>query len=540
MAGQQNFNSKRFLLPRFSVNYKDFLRGHNSYQKYPDGGFENTVIGTNMWAERGYMATSPDPLFTSDIPLVGASHAVEVVAWADGLLNNGGNPPIAELAAVAHDPQTGNGYFYKVDGGTGAFTLQDTDSARDYGTKVTNAVFMDGNYYITSTTDIAQWTGTGPATTQTYWTITKGQAPFTSPTNHFITTFLNQYLYVSDSNLINKITPALSGAASVQVGALVLPTGSTVDAMIEYPTPSASYLLIAAHQPNGRSTIYGWNHQTTDAGQQDETTSWQLEMPVEGIVSAMVIFQGIVYAFVPNGLLFFDGTKFKSIHSTGGYGISSPNQWQVSTNQDSMFFVDTYDTQILNARQGFCVTRYGRVINAGKTMNVFSKYLPYPDALGPTNPWRSFSLFISNFNTLFSTCLDASLTEAKSLYYSNGGYPGNFGLDNTSPTRTIHIPFNERHFQYPVRAHKLVARYKDIDPANGSTIKFGYTDHKGMDYTIGTLNANDLANQPFTREYDINDNPMTYMIQPWVEISENAKLYDATILYYLSEDVINA
>lgn len=536
-GGQQNFNSKRYLLPRFEVNYKDFLRGQNSYEKYPDGGFVNTIVGANMWAQRGYLSTSPSPSHESDIPLVASTHAVQIVAWGDS------NIPGAPIVAIGHDPQTGHGYFYQVDISTGVFTLQDSDTVRLYGTGATNAVFMDVDYFVTSETDIARWSGTGVASPQNYWTGTLAQVPFANIGPHFLSVYLGIVIFVSDGNILHEFAPT---TGVVERNVLTLPPGTEIDAMTSssFMVGEKSYLVIAGHQPNGRSNVFFWDYGTETSGL---STSYNFKYEIEGIVSSFVVFQGILYAFVPNGLLFYDGVKFKSIHSTGGFGLSAPRAWQVSTNQDSIFFIDTYDTQDNShgsaSRLGTCITRYGRVINAGKTMNVFSKYLDSPSTAYP-NFDETNALFISSFNTLFTTSFRQDETSSKSWYYTNGGFPGYFGLDNTSSTKVKQFLFNERHFQYPVRCHKLVARYKDInpnaDPSLGDTLTFGYFDHKGDSHLIGSLTPADVAaGRLLTREFDILENPMTYMVQPWCTVQGNAKLFDMVIQYYLSEDVIN-
>lgn len=501
-------------LPSFKIDYREFLKGENSYLEYPDGGFispegysdeEETKgrVGVNIYKRITYLTTPPDPISVVDV----LDDINDILGWGTGI-------SFLDLMAIGAN-SSNHGYFYQVNAFTAELTNVDVDITRQYYSPITDVEFYQSYFYVTSATDIARCTSNMGTVVQDYWTGTLGQPALTfNP--HPMAIFVD-ILYVADGRYLHQID-----GTNVQLEVFNLDEGWVIDCVIPYK----NFLFIGAHLPSGASKVFTWD------GISD---SWIEEYEMDDFVTCFKIFQGVLYAFMPSLMSYFDGTKFKQFRPIYGGGFaSSPivRKFQSDIIWDSMFFVESTGLpQYVN-----WLNRYGRPIASGRTKNVFTRYISDPV---PGESLNIRSIITTNGNNLYGFAIGNSGNSPKSFLYDAGL---GRGLNN-SGTRTIRVNLNTRVFSSQVKPRKLIAHFDNINVDAGSVIEYGWIDDKGEEHLIPipTIAGTVL---PLTGKkrvsIDINNANATREITLYVNISKGAQLKALECFYSGVETPVNS
>jgi hypothetical protein len=501
-------------LPSFKIDYREFLKGENSYPEYPDGGFTSpegfsddsstkSRVGVNLYNRVTYLSTPPSPVIVSPI----IPDIEKMVGWGSGNF-------ITDLMAIGSNGAN-HGYFYQVDSFNASLTLKSTDTTRQYYYPYTDVELYKDNFYVTSLTDIAQCTADMVTVVQNYWTGTLAQAPlFANPHPMCVRTDI---LYIADGRYLHQIDNV-----TVQLQVLDLPDGWIIDCLVVYK----NFMYIGAHTASGSSKVYTWD------GISD---SWNEEYEMDDYVTSLKVFQGVLYAFMPSIISYFDGTKFKDFRPIVGGGLfSSPTvtKFQSDTIWDSMLFIESTGLpQYVN-----WLNRYGRVIISGRTKNVFTRYISDPLPGGGLNIG---SFIVTNGNILYGFGNNNSKTSPRTFLYDQGT---GHGL-NATGTRTIRVNLNTRVFSTQVKPRKLIAHFDNVDVSAGSVIEYGWIDDTGAEHPIATPSIAgtmlDLTGKKRV-SIDINAANATREITLYVNISKGAQLKALECFYSGVETPVNS
>lgn len=501
-------------LPSFKIDYREFLKGENSYAEYPDGGFISPEgfsdeaetegqVGVNLYKRVTYLCTPPDPVSLFEV----VENIDNIIAWGSGNF-------VTDIMCIGVNGSN-HGFFYSVDNNDAALTLQDTDTTRAYIDKITDVVLYQNNFYVTSLTDIAQCTPDMLTIVQDYWTTTLGQTALNA-NPHPMTVFVD-ILYIADGRYLHQIDNA-----TVQLQVLDLPDGWIIDALAVYK----NFMFIGAHTPSGDSKVYLWD------GISD---SWNEDYEMDDRITSFKIFQGVFYAFMPSIMSYFDGTKFKSFRPVYGAGISGSGEvskFKADTIWNSLMFIeDSSASQYSN-----WINRYGRVISSGRVKNIFTRYISDPE---PGETLMISSFITTNENSIYGFANNSVGNRPRTFLYYNFG---SRGLDY-SGTRKIRVNMNTRVFSTQVKPRKLIAHFDEWNETNGDVLEFGWIDDTGVEHPIAIPQiAGTQLNLTGKKRVsiDINQANATREITLYVNIAKGAQLKALECFYSGVETPVNS
>lgn len=467
-----NYNN----FPNFQVNFRDFLKGQNSYRDYPDGGFITDSIGANPFYRRGWLTTAPDQDVVGNI-----GSGYEVIAHGQGVIAD-------SLVALVTDPTSGNGYFFKVAAANGAYTqVGAADATHDYVKGVSEAAFYKSKFYFTSTTSLVQTDIALTSPNFTYLGLS-----LNASYRHSLLVY-GDILYIADGNTLHQVDNV-----TLQQNVLDLDVGYEIDSMVTYN----NLIFIAAHQGDGFSKIYTWD---------GFSPSWLDEYEVDDIVYTLFVYQGVLFAFYKDAMGYFDGTKIKQIREISGIVYKH----MVTKSRTAMYFIETINSSLT------CITRYSPTVFQGKQINTFIRYLAQ---ITGAHLWKS--CVISTGQSLYGS----GRTAAGVSQYS---YLSGANINNPSLTKNYEIEFNERSFSSQVQLRQMIA-IMEVNTEN--KIDWTYRNDKQFIETIGTSDGalpEIELRESFKDEFDFS---ATQIIAPIVRLYKGALLKSVRYFYQGVED----
>ncbi len=234
-------------------------------------------------------------------------------------------------------------------------------------------------------------------------------------------------------------------------------------------------------------------------------------------------------------MYYFDGTKFKALRQLNS--ITEDGNEKSTVIADSLFYIDQDEVGPYNH-----AVRYGKVIQNGRSTNIFSNYLGYPlfNDMGLVIGLRIETIFAYG-DAIFATAPYAGGT-LKSIRWDNSdsGLGNVIAINNTSTYRTWSFQFNTRVFTSQVKLRKIVAIFDSINEATGDVISYGYKDDTGTIRMIAQpATVGDLSGK--TRvSIDVNSVPATKEISAIVDISQRARLKSLEYFYESVETPVNS
>lgn len=451
----------------FRVDRNDFMRGSNSYNDIPDGGFLASTIGMNPFGKPGLLTQAPSlgNSVTPSLPQRG------VVSWA---LGYGSGAPVifATMLFGSEQPK-----WCTVNASTGAFTQlsgSDSTGGRTYTMGLTDTIFYNSKMYTSVMGDIVEQNVDGSSRDLTWWTSTKGQASMTTTAPHPMLVY-ESIMYVADGRYLHKND---NGTCSSQV--FDLPPNYVITAMVEY---DSLIHITAEPYPNNDGTIHGATRMYTWDGTSD---SWFSEYYLDYRINAMYVYKNRLFMWNNHYVGQWDGAKLVPLKTVSAQVFKC----HITETSDSMLYAD-----------GTTIVRFGSPIIPGNAER-FYNYLTSP--LGYV--WTGI-ISVQN-NNLIAVENGLSISESKNYYISNINTPTSSGF------RILN--FNPRFFKVPVKVVRVVV---EMEPLTSATIYPFYINDKGQEiqgsYKSGIITSSDsdMAGRTyFDLEYGSKNN--TRSVQP--------------------------
>lgn len=473
----------------FKITYKDFMRGQNSYEDYPDGGIVTSAIGANPFSRRAWLQNAPDQAQVTDIPGVGQS-----IAYAQG-------PASANFVSLGRTTG-GNGKFYSINTSTGVYTLVASDTTKTYSKTNSDATYYAGKYYFTSESNVTQTDLALGSLDPVWWTTTQAQPAF-ADTKHPVVVY-GAILYIGDGKYIHQYDNYDQGIGGplAQSQVLDLEDGYVIDNMVVYN----NLIFIAAHLGNGFSKIYTWD---------GFSPSWIDEYDANDLITSMFVFQGILFVFMPNAVCYFDGTKIKEIREISG----SVYKHMVTKSRTSMYLIEVIDST------HSCITRYSPVVFQGKQANVWYRYLDQSIANGLYD-----TCIIGASQSLFSASNASTARKSSFIDGSN--------INDRSTTKNNIFTFNQRTFSVQVNVRSIVAEFDDISTGTNE-IDLAWIDDKETSHSVGSITG--VNTEEHNRQmFDSFEQPLSRIVQLVATIKKSARLKSIEVFYEPSELPVNS
>lgn len=472
----------QYNFPHFSINRTDFLKGGNTYNNYPDGGFQYDYVGYNAFSKPGWLGISQDigNSVTSSLPInIG-------ISWGFG------KGVLAQEVVAVGSNSSQDGSFWTMNESTGGLTqVGSDDTAHDYQLGFTSTIFYHGAFYTTSKTDITYQLYDLSSRDVAWWVTTKGQSSLNGYSPHPQVVFGDIH-YIADGQYIHQNDNGTVTAQVLDLGADWVITEMVVYNNLIYITAEPYYNFSGTK--HGLAKMFTWN------GYAD---SWLDEYHLDSRVSAMYVFKNVLYVWNSKYIGYFTGSTIKNLYPVSGQIYSS----QICSTADSMWFID-----------GSTVVRYG------------SPYLS-----GQFKFHRFFSL-VSNGNGMCSPQTESLLIATTGA--SNGS---NFFVSNVNGGGGGNKSFkmNTRRFIAPVHVRGYVI---DTDGmASGQYVEVGLIDDTGT--LRGTKRFGysvDAAMQGKQRwTFDIFSVGPSRTLTPYITVAGGVYLQGIDFLYEPSEDKLN-
>lgn len=478
----------RYELPSFRVDQRDFLRGSNSYDNYPEGGFLASSVGMNAFADPGCLAQAPSlgAAVTASLPISG------VISW--GMGSGASAPAIAALYANGSN----DGSWYLCDAATGGMTLVGSaDTAHNYSLGVSDTVFYNNKFYTTSDTDIVEQAADLTSRDTTFWTVTKGKAALTAGIPHPLLVY-ESIMYIADGRYLHKLDLT---TATTQVWDA--PPDHVITAMIEH---NGLIYICAEPYKNLDGSIHGLTRMFSWDGLLE---SWYEEYFLDYRVNSMYVYKNRLYTWNNHFIGQWTGSEMAPVRPVSNQVFKT----HITANSSSMVYVD-----------GMNIIRYGAPFIPGLTR----KFYNYLSTTG-----TNFAGIISAKNdNLIATQIHASASP--NYYISDIDTPASSG------SRTFTL--NNRTFKQPVKIRGIVV--ETIALTSGQKVKAGYIDDTGAT-NYGVANGGEFDNavtdMAGKRKYrfEVSAQPATSNAQPVIILTAGVKLVAVDYLYEGSESMQN-
>lgn len=440
---------------KFTIDAKDFVRGASETDFYPDGGYSPADKGANLHYIKGLL--SPSMLLTAKAGTVYRPVAVtQSVDTADPVL----------LGANAAN---GDGYIYQFNASSGEATQKLTDSTKNYELGISDIVYYKGNYYATSTTDVALINSALNSINANYWTATLSLTALGATNPHPMLIF-DDVLYIADGNLVH-IFDGTDGTYSY----FTLPTGVIITSWVIHN--NKIYIATRGLYPK---MVYIW-----------DGTSPQLDdqFPIPETANSMYVYNGRLLLFMETFVGHWNGVFLDPLFNCPANTVY---KHQVAQYQDRIYF--TYGTHLVcydGVSFSYPYSNSNSAPLSSYAINfVYIGYLNY------------MVLNINNANYLTST------VSAEGVSYWRGN--------------RYEFPQNIYVRKFIVELHTALA--------SGAEIEFYFYNHNGTTKIIGTMTH--TADGAITVKEFKNINIKTLSFQPRVYWKTNGKPIRKFTIYY--------
>lgn len=450
--------------PSFVIDRRDWLRGGNSYDNYPDGGVQRSSFGYNVFSKPGWLANSPDTGSTVDSGLptgIGTSWG-----YGKGL--------ISQQVMVVGMNSSQDASFYLVSS-AGAFTkVGSDDTAHDYQPGKTWTIFYHSEFYTTSTTDITKNSYDLATRDTSWWVTTKGETSLDSFSPHPQVVYGDIH-YIADGRYIHQ-----NDNGTIQYAAFDLGQDWVITDMCVY-----NNLIYIAAEPyynysgtnGGFSKIFTWN------GYAD---SWLDEYAIGPRINAMYVFKNVLYVWTPYNFGYFTGSVVENLWPMTSASPYFTYSSGITSTEDSMFFAD-----------GVYLIRYGS---------------PYPRSGFRPHVFQSFVERINGVGSYSATGIEVCTTGS-----SNGS---NFVFDSRgTPGGNKTFKFNTRYFGKPVKVRGYLIETNGM--SSGQYVEVSMVDQTGT--VRGTKRFGYAASAAMqgktTWEFDVLGVPATTRLDPYITVA---------------------
>lgn len=474
--------------PNFRLDGKDWLKGNNSYDNFPEGGALQETVGINAFSKPGLLAQAPSvgAAVTASLPING------VVSWGIG---SGASAP-AVIAVYAN--ATDDASFYSVNTSTGAMTIVGSaDSGRDYKLGTTDTVWYNGNFYTTSDTDICKNSADLGTRDTSWWITTSGKSALTSGVPHPLLVY-ESIMYIADGRYLHKLD-----GTTISLQVWDAPPDHVITAMTEY---NGLIYIVAEPYKNLTGSVHGLSQMFSWDGLLE---SWYEQYFMDYRVNALYVHKNRLYAWTNEFLGLWTGSELEPLYPVSNQVFKC----HITATSDSFLYAD-----------GDTIVRYGK---------------PYTTALT-----KKFYNYMSSAALPFAGIISAEgdnlIATEKHASASPNYYIADINTPATSGTRAF--KFNHRFFIQPVKARGVVITTEAI--ASGQSVKAGYIDMDGNaqypDADSGTFAyaTAKMAGKIMWR-FDFNGKPATRSMTPIINVTGDVHIRSVDYLYEPSEDKQN-
>jgi hypothetical protein len=278
-------------MPVITINKNNFLKGESFNEFTGEGGFTNKLKGINLNYKDGILAPCSVKTETdADDPGAG------IIPFGVCPFNG-----TSSLGLIACSNATDDLTLFKVNT-NGTLDDQDTDTTRNYVLGKSDILLQSGNYFISSTTNVAEGASLG-SLDQDWWTTTIGASALDADFVHY---FLAKEgsIYLTNGVYIYSINVA--GAAKTDVQTLV---GEAVTAIGNHN--NLVYFATTKTQDEVSGIVTGDNYLCQWDGITVNEISDKIRMPER--VYHIQSFNGQLYIFFKDYMAIYDGITVKEI-----------------------------------------------------------------------------------------------------------------------------------------------------------------------------------------------------------------------------------
>ena len=475
--------------PSFRIDSKDFLKGNNVYDDFPEGGALASTVGINSFSRPGLLAQAPalGAAVTASLPAGG------VISWAIG---SGTSVP-SPIAVYTNSSKIAS--WHNVNASNGAMTKVGTDdNTREYTLGVTDTVFYNGHFYTTSRTDICKNTVDLLTRDQTWWTGTEGKPALTAGMPHPMLVY-ESILYIADGKFLHKLD-----GTTISTEVWDAPPDYVITALVEY-----NGLIYITAEPyvdltgsvHGLSQMFSWD---------GLLESWYEQYFLDYRINALYVYKNRLYAWTNDYMGLWTGTELEPIYTVSNQVFKC----HITATSDSMVFAD-----------GTKLVRYGKPF----TPNLNKKFYNYTNASAA-----------APFTGIMSASGDSLILTESHATASPNFYLENVNTPATAGTRSL--SFNKRFFKQPVKPRGVVITTSDV-LASGESVKAGYIDmHGDAQYPVSDGGAFAYSvtkmQDKIIWEFELLSKKETRTMIPIVEVTAGVHVRSIDYLYEGSEKKI--
>lgn len=475
--------------PNFRLDQKDWLKGNNVYDEFPEGAAIATTVGINSISKPGLLTQAPalGSAVTGSLPSNG------VISWGIG---SGASEPA--LIGV-YSNSSNNGAWYSANPSTGAMTLVGSnDTTRSYKLGITDTVFYNGNFYTTSETDICKNSADLATRDQSWWITTSAKAALTSGVPHPLLVY-ESIMYIADGRYLHKLD-----GTTISLQVWDAPVDHVITAMVEY---NGLIYITAEPYKNLTGSVHGLTQMFSWDGLLE---SWYEQYFLDYRINSLYVYKNRLYAWTNDYMALWTGSEMEPIYTVSNQVFKC----HITATSDSMFFVD-----------GTTIVRYGKPFSPNLTRK-FYRYMNASAALP--------------FAGIVSASGDSLILTEQHASASPNYFIADANTPAASGTRTL--TFNKRFFSQPVKPRAVVITLGQV-LASGQSVKVGYNDMHGVaqypSADSGTFAyATAKMQNKIAWEFALNSKEMTRSVEPVIQITGGAYIRSIDYLYGPSENPI--
>lgn len=479
----------KYEYPSFRIDKTDFLKGNNSYNDFPDGGFLSSTVGVNVFGKPGLLTQAPalGNSVTTSLPQNGMVSCSVAYSASD---------PVIFASMVSGSQQM---TWWTVNAGTGAFTAltgYDSTGGRTYTIGLTDTVFYNGKMYTSAPTDIVEQNVDGSARDLSWWVTTKGKTALTSGVPHPMLVY-ESILYIADGKYLHKVDGT---TCTSQV--FDCPPNYVITAMTEFN--GLIYLVAEPYisadgQIHGGAIMFSWD---------GTTNSWFEQYFINYRVNAMYVYKNRLFMWTNQFMGQWDGSKIVPLKPVS-YQVF---KCHITETSDSLLYAD-----------GPNIVRFGAPFVPGAS----EKFYSYLNS-GIGNNWTGI---ISVKNNNLIAVEHAGVTSSSYNYYIS-----NINTPTTSGYRILNL--NPRFFNKTVRVKRVVVEMEAL--ASGQTVYPWFINDQGSEivptYKSGIIQASDSTQNGKTYfEFEFSNKKNTRSVQPRLYLFGNPYIRSVDYFYEPTE-----
>lgn len=498
----------QYNLPNFRIDFRDWMKGNNLYDNYPNGGLKADEVGYNAFKYPGLLVAQP----TLDETTI-TSNLKRVPVIAGRGAQNGGKMNFTVISS--DDPEAaGTGYAYTVNGLTGEMVSFKSPSSGYVDPLVLTKVYQNGWSEMVETRNgvvVSHSNGLTQlflsSTTDESFHTTTGIGTLTSSAPHPLAWF-ESFIYVGDDEDLHEVDPdGSTGTATV----LTMPNRYTITSLQEHQ----GYLFIAATKYfTSTDAFTGVDRKYRNYKIRTELFTW--DGYSESFIERFRIPDAVSVLLSDE-----DGRLYVWTHRQFGYF-------------NGLTFVPLRDLDNVVYRHEVVKVKNGLMYSDGNKIIRYSSVLPGGERKFFVQ--EEYTLDVGSILTIIPDVVFVTLNGEASTSGRNLIIPS---VDEGTSGTNRQFEFNTKNIRVAVKVRHVVVETDGLG-ASG-VIKVEYKDSDGNTKTCGTFTYTDTKMADKKRWiFDVHGATATTQITPLITLSGTAKLKSVDYYYEQAVDVNNS